>query len=60
MHQQGQMQQDSFVVLQDKEGAEPWRPELHIDTLCELQDLNFGPNIKNNFTSTSVMEAKPV
>lgn len=46
--------------LQAREGAEPWRPELPTDTLRDFQDLNFGPHRKNNFTSTSVMEAKHV
>lgn len=57
IQQQGWMQWEDSVALQAKE---PWRPQLHTDILCDFQDLNFGLDIKNNFTSTSVMEAKLV
>lgn len=45
------MQQKHLVALQTSEGAEPHRPELHTEAICGLQDLNFGPDIKHNFTS---------
>lgn len=54
------MQRENIVALQMTEYAEPRRPELHADTFCGLQDLNFGLNIKDVITTTSVTEAKPV
>lgn len=45
------------MALQMTEYAEPHRPELHIDTFCDLQNLNFGLDIKDVITTTSVTEA---